>query len=152
MFKIRHEESPTDNRSKRDELRLHCRSSPEASETKVTIYCARVACRGIHRLHEHKVQRVMIAIKNVLEHHQKASEYMLGVSVLVMGADEHTIIPLATVEVWIASQVVGSQFPVHGGLVVHLEVSMFCDLLEATMRLGNFVQQNSGVPCLVHLE
>ena len=116
------------------------------------IYCAQVACRGTHRLHEHKVQRVMITIKNIPEHHQKASKYMLSVSVLVKGADEHTIIPLATMEVWIASQVVSSQFPVHGGLVVHLEILMFCDLLEATMRLGNFVQQNSSIPCLVHLE
>lgn len=56
---------------------------------------------------------------------------MPSVSMLVLSADKHTVVTLMTVEARIASQVVGSYFPVHMRLVIDFEVPAFLDLLES---------------------
>lgn len=65
-----------------------------------------------------------------MEHHGKASKYMLGVSMLVFGMDQHTVIALISVEAQIASQIVSSQFPVHSRLIVGFEIPECLELLK----------------------
>jgi hypothetical protein len=62
-------------------------------------------------------------IQNIAEHHQNVSKHILCVAILVLGVDEHPIIVLVSMEAQIASEVVGSQFPVHSGLIVDIEIS-----------------------------
>ena len=76
---------------------------------------------------------VLIAIQNVTEHHEETSKYVCGVSVPVLGADKHAIIPLVSMEARITSKVVGRQSPVHSRLVVNLEIPELLDLLSTSI-------------------
>ena len=102
-FEIGNKECPTDDRLKWNEFRLCQGMRPEVSEAEVMINCALVFHWGIHRLHQHKIQRALVMIQKVVEHHQKASKHVLSIAMLVLGTDEHTVI---SVEAWVALQVV----------------------------------------------
>lgn len=127
IFEIRYNQCAVDNGPKGNELRLCWGVRADMSETQVMINCTLVACRGIHRLYQHKIQRSLA--KSIVEHYEELSKYVLSITMPVKGVDECVVVMLVTVEAQTALQVVSSQFPVHSQLIVDFEIPEFLKLL-----------------------